>query len=75
MVGAQGQVKLAKKSSTSDITHKKNAPQPKNFFRVRTTRLATSFDTLTRSVTCKEAEIFPRKATCNPADFFANRLN
>jgi len=35
MVGAQGQVKLAKvakKSSTYDITHKKNAPPSKKIF-------------------------------------------
>ena len=31
-VGAQGQVKLAKKSSTYDVTHKKNAPPNLNFF-------------------------------------------
>jgi len=32
MVGAQGQVKLAKKSSTYDVTNKKPAPQSKNYF-------------------------------------------
>jgi len=35
MVGAQGQVKLAKvakKSSTYDVTHKKPVPPTKNFF-------------------------------------------
>jgi len=44
-------------------------PQPKIFFRVRTARLATSFDTFTRSVTRTGAEIFPRKATCDQAVF------
>ena len=41
-------------------------PQPprKNFFRVQTRRLATSFDISTRSVTRTRAEKFPRKATC-----------
>jgi len=44
-------------------------PQPKNFFRVQTTRLAASFDTSTRSVTLTGPEIFPRKAMCDPAVF------
>jgi len=39
-------------------------PQPKNFFRVQTGRLVTSFDASTRSVTRTGVEIFPRKATC-----------
>ena len=43
MVGAQGQAKwamVAKKSSTYDVTQKKNRnPQGKNFFRVQTRRL------------------------------------
>jgi len=43
MVSAQGQVKVAKKSSTYDITHKKPAqPKQKIFFRVQTTRLTSS---------------------------------
>jgi len=69
MVGAQGQAKLAKKSSTYDVTHKNPHPQAKNFFRVQTTRLAASFDTSTRCVTCTGAEIFLRKTTCDPAVF------
>jgi len=73
MAGAQGQVKLAKvakKSSIYDVTHKKPAPpKQKIFFRVETTRLAVSFDTSTRSVTRTGAEIFPRKATCDPTIF------
>jgi len=44
-------------------------PQLKNLFRVQTTRLAACFDTSTRSVTRTGAEIFPRKATCDPAVF------
>jgi len=44
-------------------------PQQKYFFRVQTRRLATSFDTSTRYLTCTGAEIFLRKATCNPAVF------
>jgi len=44
-------------------------PNQKNFFRVQTTRLAASFDTSTRSVTRTRAEIFPCKATCDPAVF------
>ena len=78
-VWAQGQVKLAKvaqKSSTYDVTHKKNAsPQPKNFFRVQTTRLAESFELLSGSVALTGSEKFLRKATCDPAVFFANHLN
>jgi len=70
---AQGQVnwaKVAKKSSTYDVTHKKtHIPQPKIFFLVQTKRLAASFDTSTRSVTRTGAEKFPRKATCDPAVF------
>jgi len=73
MVGAQVQVKLAKvakKSSTYDITNQKPAsPKQKNFFRVHTTRLTVSFDTSIRSVTQTGAEIFPCKATCDPAVF------
>jgi len=48
MVGAQGQVKwakVAKKSSTYDVTDKKPAtPKKKMFFQVQTGRLAVSFD-------------------------------
>ena len=44
-------------------------PKQKVFFRVRTTRLATSFHTLTTSVTHAGAEIFPLKATCDLAVF------
>jgi len=36
---------------------------------VQTTRLAVSFDTSTRSVTHTGVEIFPCKATCDPAVF------
>ena len=44
MVGAQGQVKVAKKSSTYDVTNKKPAPLKQEiFFQVQTTRLAASF--------------------------------
>jgi len=32
MVGTQGQVKLAKKSSTYDVTHKNPQPPTKKFF-------------------------------------------
>jgi len=38
MVGAQGHVKVAKKSSIYDITYKKHAPPTKIFFQVQTTR-------------------------------------
>jgi len=72
--GAQGQVKLAKKSSTYNVTHKKPAPQPKNFFRVQTTRLAVSFDTSTRSVTRTGVDI-PAQSHVRSSCFFANRLN
>jgi len=73
MTGTQGQAKwakVAKKSSTYDVTHKKTTPpNQKNLFRVQTTRLAASFDTSTWSLTRTGAEIFPRKATWNPAVF------
>ena len=70
MVGAQGQVKLAKvakQSSAYDITAKNAATPKQNFFRVQSTRRAAYFDASTRSVTCTGAEKFPRKATCDPA--------
>ena len=51
------------------------SPTKKIFFLVQTTRLAASFDTSTRSVTRRGAEIFPCKATCDPAFFLSNRLN
>ena len=53
MVGAQGQAKwakVAKKSSTYDVTHKKTAPPSKNFFRVQSTRLADPFEPLNSSL-------------------------
>ena len=54
MVGAQGQAKwakVAKKSSTYDITHKKTAlPRQKIFFRVQSTRLADLFELLNSSL-------------------------
>ena len=53
-VGAQGQVKWAKvayKSSTYDVTHKKPAlPNQKNFFWVQPTRLADLFEPLNSSL-------------------------
>jgi len=45
-VGAQGQAKWAKKSSTYDVTHKKRIPQAKKFFRLQSTRLADPFELL-----------------------------
>jgi len=54
MVGAQGQAKwakVAKKSSTYDVTHKKNAsPKQKLFFRLQSTRLADPFEPLNNSL-------------------------
>jgi len=49
-------------------------PQAKNFSspNYKTCRI---FWYLTRSVTQTGAEIFPRKATCDPAVIFPNRLN
>jgi len=76
MVGAQGQVKLAKvakKSSTYDVTHKKAQPPIKKFYLSadnKTCRILTLRPGLTRT----GAETFPHKATCDPA-VFANRLN
>jgi len=70
MIGAKGQVNLAKKSSTYDVTHNEPThPNKKCFFQVQTRRLAASFDTSTRSVIHTGAEIFPCKATCDPAVF------
>ena len=67
-VGVQDQVKWAKvaqKSSTYDVTHKKTAPaKQKNFYRVKTRILAASFETFTRSVEHTGPEKFPHKATC-----------
>jgi len=50
-VGAQGQAKWAKKSSTYDVTHKKPAPpMRKIFFQVQSTRLANPFEPLNSSL-------------------------
>jgi len=53
-VGAQGQAKwakVAKKSSTYDVTRKKlHTPSKKNFFRVQSTRLADPFELLNSSL-------------------------
>jgi len=52
-VGVQGQAKwakVAKKSSTYDVTQKKNVPpKQKNFFQVQSTRLADPFEPLNSS--------------------------
>jgi len=45
-------------------------PQAKNFFRVQTRRLATSFGTFTGSVALTRQEKFPCKATCVLVFFF-----
>jgi len=74
MVGTQGQVKwatVAYKSSIYDVTHKKSAhPKQKICFRVRTRRLATSFEPFTEYVanmySDTRPEKFLRKATCDP---------
>jgi len=51
VVGAQGQAKWAKKSSTYDVTHKKPAPhKQKIFFRVQSTTLADPFEPLNSSL-------------------------
>jgi len=54
MVGAQGQAKwakVAKKSSTYDVTHRQPAPpKQKIFFRVQSTRLADPFEPLNSSL-------------------------
>ena len=47
-------------------------PQPKNFFRVETRRLAASLDALSRSVALTEREKFPHKATCVSVFFSEN---
>jgi len=60
----------------TSLTKNPQPPNQKNFFRVPTTRLAASFDTSTRCVTHTGAEIFPRKATCDPAVFLQTaRIN
>ena len=72
-VGAQGQVKLAKvakKSGTYDITHKKSAHPKQKFIRVETRRLAASFYASTRPTALTKWEKFPHKATCVSALFF-----
>jgi len=62
--------KVTYKSSTYDITHKKPiSPNQKIFFRVQTTRLAESFELLTRSVVLTGPEKFPHKAARYPAIF------
>jgi len=60
-VGAQGEVKLpkvAKNSSTYDVTHKKPAPpNQKNFFRVQSTRLADPSEPLNSSLAQSAEEL------------------
>jgi len=57
--------KVAQKSSTYDVTHKKtHSPQAKIFFQMQTRRFATSFETFIGSVERTGPEKFPRKATC-----------
>jgi len=60
-VGAQGQAKWAKvayKSSTYDVTHKKPAPpRQKNFLRVQSTRLADPFEPLNSSLAQSAEEL------------------
>ena len=74
MVWAQGQVKwakVAKKSSTYDVTHKKTAtPNQKIFIQVQATRLVAYFELLTGSVALTGPEKFPRKATFVSVFFF-----
>jgi len=50
-------------------------PQAKNFFRVQTRRLATSFETFTGSVQHTGPVKVPRKATCAEAFFFQKSPN
>jgi len=70
MPWAQCQVKWAKvaqKPSTYDVTQKICNPQPKNFFRVQTRRLAWSFEPLNSSLPLLVApELHACKATCDP---------
>jgi len=60
-VGTQGQVKWAKvayKSSTYDVTHRKPAtPRQKIFFLVQSTRLADPFDPLNSSLALSAEEL------------------
>jgi len=54
------------KPSTYEITNKKSAPcNQKNFFRVWTGRLATSFEPLNSSLPLSVPEQCACKATCN----------
>jgi len=53
----------------TSLTKTRN-PQAKIFFRVQSRRLATSFETFTRSVEHTGPEKFLRKATCVQAFFF-----
>jgi len=69
MVGAQGQVIVAKKSSTYDITHKKSAPPSKNFFssaNYKTCRLYFHFNQVCNANWSGD---IPAQSMCNPAVF------
>jgi len=54
-------------------SQKIHIPLPKNFFWVQATRLAASFETLTRSVAYARPHKFPCKATCVSA-FFSQKF-
>jgi len=60
-VDAQGQAKwakVAKKSSTYDITHKKTAPpKQRNYFWVQSTRMADPFEPLNSSLAQSAEEL------------------
>jgi len=65
--GPNRQTKVFRKNfrwKLSSSQQKKCTPKAKNFFRVQTRRLAASFHTSTKSVTCTGAEIFLHKAMC-----------
>jgi len=65
-----GYVRLAKvayKSSTYDVTHKKPQPPSKNFF--FECKLQDLPSLLSGSVVLTRPEKFPRKVTCDPAVF------
>jgi len=76
-VGTQGQAKWAKvalKSSTYDVTHKKSTPpNQKKFFRVQFTRLADLFEPLNSSLAQSARSLGVGKATENCCFLGRNR--
>ena len=59
----------------TSLTKNPHLPTKKNFFRVQASRLAESFELLTRSVALTGPEKFLRKATCVSVFFLKSLIS